>query len=156
MLFNENNLRNEQDEQSVKQKQENNTQNSRGMEGEPMGGHKFGEEGNTTPMGDDKDNPSRYAGYTNGYFARTEPSDEDTANNNFKAGYQQGAPDYEAAQPNVPGPQEVPDQQKVGEDGNQQEQQQQEPYHEPGLDEPQPDHGAGNTETGEEKDHIET
>jgi hypothetical protein len=93
--------------------------------------------------------------YTNGYFARTAPSDEDTANNNFKAAHQEGEPNYDAAQSNIPGPQEVPDQQKVGEGDNTQEQQGQQ-YHEPELGEQQPDHGSGDTETGEEKDHIET
>lgn len=125
-------------------------------EGQPMGGHKFNQEGSPTPMGDDKDNPSRNAGYTNGYFARTEPLTEDTANNNFKAAYQEGAPDYDAAQPNVPGPQEVPDQQKVGEDNDNGQEQQQQAYHEPELGDQQPDHGSNGTETGEEKDHIET
>src|SRR6218665_915048 len=58
--------------------------NAPGMEGEGAGGHKFGEI-NNTPSGDDKNNPSRNAGYSNGYFARTEPSDEHPENNNFKA-----------------------------------------------------------------------
>lgn len=86
-------------------------------EGQPMGGEKFGQDGNPTPTGDDKDNPSRNAGYTNGYFARTQPSEEDTADNNFKAPEQQGGADYDKAQLNVAGPQEIPDQQKVGENG---------------------------------------
>lgn len=86
-------------------------------EGQPMGGQSFGQDGNPTPTGDDKDNPSRNAGYTNGYFARTKPSEEYTANNNFKAPEQQGEPDYDNARPNVAGPQEVPDQQRVGGDG---------------------------------------
>lgn len=85
-------------------------------EGQPMGGQTFGEDGNPTPTGDDKDNPSRNAGYDNAYFARTKPSEEYTANNNFKAPEQQGSPDYDKAQPNVAGPQELPEQQKVGED----------------------------------------
>lgn len=68
-------------------------------EGQPMGGHNFNKDGNPTPLGDDKDNPSRNAGYTNAYFARTEPLHEDTANNNFKAPDQQGEPDYDKAQP---------------------------------------------------------
>lgn len=85
-------------------------------EGQPMGGQSFGHDGNPTPTGDDKDNPSRNAGYTNGYFARTKPSEEYTDNNNFKAPEQQGEPDYSKAQVNIAGPQEVPDQQKVGED----------------------------------------
>src|SRR6187402_2490985 len=49
--------------------------NAPGMEGEGMGGHKFGNE-NHPPTGDDPANPSRNAGYTNGYFARTAPSEE--------------------------------------------------------------------------------
>lgn len=149
MLLNDSNLQTEQNDQpasGVKNK---------AMEGEGMGGHQFGRDGKSTPMGDDKDNPSQNAGYTNGYFARTGPSDEDTANNNFKAAHQEGEPDYDAAQgqPNIPGPQEVPDQQKVGEDTQNAPDQ---PYHEPELGEQQPDHGSGATETGEEKDHIET
>lgn len=85
-------------------------------EGQPMGGQSFGEDGNPTPTGDDKDNPSRNAGYTNGYFARTKPSEEYTADNNFKAPEQQGEPEYDNAQANVAGPQELPEQQQVGED----------------------------------------
>lgn len=124
-------------------------------EGQGTGGKNFGEE-NKTPSGDDKNNPSRTAGYTNAYFARTEPSDEHPENTNFKAPEQEGAPDYSKAQTqssdepkpdkvergngendrpnpaspyregkeegqdsdeeNIPGPQELPDQQKVGED----------------------------------------
>lgn len=84
-------------------------------EGQPMGGHKFNQDGNP-PMGDDKANPSRNAGYTNGYFARTKPSEEYTADNNFKAPEQQGEPEYDNAQANVAGPQELPEQQQVGED----------------------------------------
>ncbi|MEO6151258.1 MAG: hypothetical protein ABIN95_00295 [Mucilaginibacter sp.] len=64
-----------------------------GMESHGAGGEKFGEE-NLTTAGDDKNNPSQHAGYTNGYFARTEPSDENPQNNNFKDGDQQGEPDY--------------------------------------------------------------
>lgn len=124
-------------------------------EGKGVGGEKFGEE-NNVPAGDDKNNPSRNAGYTNAYFARTEPSDEHPEDSNFKPAYQEGSPDYSKAQPqnavepkpdkvergngendrpdsaspyregkeehtedednNIPGPQELPDQQKVGED----------------------------------------
>jgi hypothetical protein len=126
------------------------------MESEGAGGQNFGRDGKATPMGDDKDNPSQNAGYSNGYFARVAPLDEDTANNNFKADGQDGEPDYDAAHgTNTPGPQEVPDQQKVGGDSEQQESQEQ-TYKEPGLDDPQPDHGSGSTETGEERNHIET
>ncbi|RZA02382.1 MAG: hypothetical protein EOP47_07050 [Sphingobacteriaceae bacterium] len=66
-------------------------------EGEPMGGQKFGESGNTY-AGDDKNNPSQNAGYTNEYFRRTEPSDENTEEINFKVIYQKGSPDYDKAQ----------------------------------------------------------
>jgi hypothetical protein len=134
--------------------------NSRGnmkpvREGEGMGGQNF-QRNNNTPAGNDKNNPSRYAGTSNAYFNRTEPSEEHPEDTNFKAPYQDGAPDYDKAQPrfqirseapkpekvergngendrphkgeqyqegtadnenepNVPGPNEVPDQQKVGE-----------------------------------------
>jgi len=66
-------------------------------EGEPMGGQKFGESGNTY-AGDDKNNPSQNAGYTNEYFRRTEPSDEHPENSNFKVKEQEGSPDYDRAQ----------------------------------------------------------
>jgi hypothetical protein len=49
---------------------------------------------NNTPSGDDKNNPSQLAGYTNGYFKRTEPSDEHPENTNFKAEHQDGEPQY--------------------------------------------------------------
>lgn len=125
--------------------------NAPGMEGEGMGGHKFGNE-NHPPTGDDPANPSRNAGYTNGYFARTEPSQEQPENNNFKSPQQQGEPNYHTAKspnpdenknqqeqqgnsgqsntehdeqhhhkqdygsdaPEIPGPGEKPEQQKVG------------------------------------------
>lgn len=123
-------------------------------EGKPMGGQNFGQN-NLTPAGDDKNNPSQNAGYSNAYFARTEPSEEHPEDTNFKSEYQNGAPDYNSAQlsstltnespkpekvergdgendrphkdeayeegtadndqVNNPGPNEVPDQQKVGE-----------------------------------------
>jgi hypothetical protein len=122
-------------------------------EGQPMGGENFGAN-NVTPSGDDKNNPSQNAGYTNAYFRRTEPSEEHPENSNFKPLDQEGRPDYDKAmpkssnedydakpdngdkpkpqqtyqegtddndgenngKPNIPGPNEVPDQQKVGED----------------------------------------
>jgi len=124
-------------------------------EGEGTGGHNFGKS-NLTPAGDDKNNPSQNAGYSNAYFARTEPSEEHPENSNFTAKQQDGEPDYSKAQPNnstkseapkpevpkrgngendrphpqqpyqegttdsektnIPGPNELPDQQKVGED----------------------------------------
>jgi len=128
-----------------------------GMEGKPMGGQNFGNN-NLTPAGDDKNNPSQSAGYSNAYFDRTEPSEEHPEDTNFKAAEQDGAPDYEKTQShaditndspkpetrergngendrphksesyqegtadndgqqqtNIPGPIELPDQQKVGE-----------------------------------------
>ncbi len=129
-------------------------ENKTGTEGKAVGGEKFGKNNNTY-AGDDKNNPSQNAGYTNEYFRRTEPSDEHPEDTNFKAKDQDGAPDYDSAQPrmnsepkpekvergngendrphkggnyqegtddndgssqvNIPGPEELPDQQKVGE-----------------------------------------
>lgn len=71
-------------------------------EGKPMGGHKFGEESHP-PTGDDKNNPSQNAGYTNAYLAKTEPSEEYTDNNNFKAPGQEGEPNYQQILPLEPG-----------------------------------------------------
>ena len=129
-----------------------------GTEGKAMGGGNFGKN-NLTPSGDDKNNPSRNAGYTNEYFRRTEPSDEHPEDTNFKSANQDGQPEYDKAHPastiyseipkpehpeergdgendrpheetpyqegtddndgsgvvNIPGPNELPDQQKVGE-----------------------------------------
>ena len=68
-------------------------------EGQPTGGQKFGEE-NNTPSGDDKNNPSQNAGYSNEYFRRTEPSEEHPESTNFKPEDQEGEPDYDSAQPN--------------------------------------------------------
>jgi hypothetical protein len=150
----------DEDEDNIKQKDlEKNYLFGKGdfkpnpTEGQPVGGEKFGEE-NKTPSGDDKNNPSRNAGYSNAYFARTEPMEEHPENSNFTAN-DEGVPDYSKAQPqasnndpkpekvergngendrpkhdspyhekeqaeneqeNIPGPQELPDQQKVGED----------------------------------------
>jgi len=124
-------------------------------EGQGAGGQNFGEN-NLTPAGDDKNDPSQNAGYTNAYFARTEPSEEHPEDTNFTAKHQDGRPDYDKAQSdkstrneapkpekpergdgqkdhphpqepyregtadneetNIPGPNELPDQQKVGED----------------------------------------
>ncbi|RYY37121.1 MAG: hypothetical protein EOP46_03830 [Sphingobacteriaceae bacterium] len=67
--------------------------NDEGMEGNPAGGHTFGEDGSTQP-GDDKNNPSQNAGYSNEYFRRTEPSEEHPENNNFKNEDQDGEPNY--------------------------------------------------------------
>jgi hypothetical protein len=111
-------------------------------EGTGEGGQNFGKD-NLTPAGDDKNNPSQNAGNGNAYFARTEPSEEHPEDSNFTAEYQDGAPKPEKtergngendrphpqeeysegtadndgdAEPNIPGPNELPDQQKVGED----------------------------------------
>jgi hypothetical protein len=91
-------------------------------EGQPMGGENFGAN-NVTPSGDDKNNPSQSAGYTNEYFRRTQPAEEHPEKTNFKLGedpkYQQGTADADGqnnAKPNIPGPNELPDQQKVAED----------------------------------------
>ena len=124
-------------------------------EGEPMGGHNFGKNNNTSAA-NDRNNPSQYAGNTNAYFDRTEPMEEHPEDSNFKAPSQEGSPDYDKAMPeafknttepkpekvetgngendrphkgntyeegngdddnvNIPGPRELPDQQKVGED----------------------------------------
>ncbi|MBK0381092.1 hypothetical protein [Mucilaginibacter segetis] len=127
--------------------------NEPGMEGSPQGGQSFGEN-NNTPSGDDKNNPSQNAGYANGYFSRTEPSEEHPEDTNFKDPNQQGQSNYTQAKDatktgqsdsqhsgqlkneanesksqesyqegtadgedtNIPGPNEVPEQQKVGED----------------------------------------
>lgn len=90
-------------------------------EGQPMGGQNFGSN-NVTPAGDDKNNPSQNAGYSNAYFKRTEPAEEHTESNNFKPGekqvYNEGTVDNDGeanGKPNIPGPGELPDQQKVGE-----------------------------------------
>ena len=78
-----------------------------GMEGKGMGGHHFGEH-NLTFAGDDEANPSQNAGYDNAYFRRNEPAEEHPEDSNF-------TPDDEEEVPNIPGPLELPDQQKVGE-----------------------------------------
>jgi hypothetical protein len=91
-------------------------------EGQPMGGQDFGSN-NVISAGDDKNNPSQNAGYDNAYFKRTEPMEEHTESNNFKPGdkqvYNEGTVDNDGEsndKPNIPGPGELPDQQKVGED----------------------------------------
>ena len=88
--------------------------NDPGMEGQGMGGEHFGQN-NLTPSGNDKANPSQNAGDNNAYFNRTQPSQEHPENSNFVARDQQGRPDVNKGDPNIPGPNEVPDQQKVGE-----------------------------------------
>jgi hypothetical protein len=118
-----------------------------GMESEGMGGEKFNQN-NLTPPGNDAANPSQYAGNTNEYFRRNEPLEEHPENSNFKLQAQEG-------EPNTPGPGEVPDQQKVGEGGNSNSEQQ---YNEgtadndgkvtPAANEPEKDDNG--------KEHIET
>jgi hypothetical protein len=96
MALSENEFANHLDDNS--QSTDNNKPQTKPVrEGEPMGGEKFGESGNTY-AGDDKNNPSQNAGYTNEYFRRTEPSDENTEDINFKVPEQEGSPDYDKAQ----------------------------------------------------------
>jgi len=71
-----------------------------GMEGNPAGGQRFGEN-SSTPSGDDKNNPSQNAGYSNEYFRRTEPLDEHPENVNFKDANQLGQSNYSEANGSV-------------------------------------------------------
>ena len=80
---------------------EEKTGNEPGMEGNPAGGQRFGDTSHT-PSGDDKNNPSQNAGYTNEYFRRTVPSDEHPEDNNFKDPNQLGQPNYTEATGAVP------------------------------------------------------
>ena len=84
-----------------------------GMEGQGMGGSKFGQN-NLTPAGNDKANPSQNAGYENANFRCNEPLEEHLENSNFVAQERQDSPDKDGGQPNIPGPNELSDQQKVG------------------------------------------
>jgi hypothetical protein len=97
MMLNENEFVNHLDDDS-QPTNSNKSQTKPVREGEPMGGEKFGENNNTY-AGDDKNNPSQNAGYTNEYFRRTEPAEEHPENTNFKVQDQEGAPDYDSAQP---------------------------------------------------------
>lgn len=110
--------------------------NTPGHEGQIAGGENFGKS-NVTTSGDDSANPSRYAGYSNDYFKRTEPAEEHPEFNNFKPEHQQGEPithgegyinppqkyqegtsDYDGGtQRNEPA-NANPDQNKVGDGGN--------------------------------------
>jgi hypothetical protein len=81
-------------------------------EGQPTGGQKFGEN-NLTYSGDDKNNPSQNAGYSNGYFKRTEPSEEHPEDTNFKTANQDGTPDYDKAQPYSKMENETPKPEKI-------------------------------------------
>ncbi|HTK19608.1 MAG TPA: hypothetical protein VL442_08855 [Mucilaginibacter sp.] len=89
-----------------------------GMEGQGMGGQSFGEN-NITPAGNDKANPPQNAGEENAYFRRTQPAEEHPENENFVVQNQEEAPGTTKSRPNIAGPQELPDQQKVGEDTKQ-------------------------------------
>jgi hypothetical protein len=89
-----------------------------GMEGQGMGGHSFGEN-NLTPAGNDEANPPQNAGEGNPYFRRTQPAEEHPEDENFVPRDQEGGPGK--SEPNIPGPQELPDQQKVGENISQQD-----------------------------------
>jgi len=113
-----------------------------GMEGQGMGGQKFGRE-NLTPAGNDEANPSQNAGEDNAYFARRQPAEEHPENSNFEA----GRPGDDHGKPNIPGQVELPEQQKVGEDNNDKHPQPQEPYREGTAD---------NDGFKPEKEHIET
>lgn len=102
-----------------------------GMEGQGMGGQAFGEN-NLTPAGNDNDNPPQNADEHNAYFSRTQPAEEHPENSNFVVKEQEGGPGKEE-ETNIPGPQELPDQQKVGEDnsgGDEKQPNPQEPYRE--------------------------
>ncbi|HEY4198246.1 MAG TPA: hypothetical protein VGM63_22050 [Mucilaginibacter sp.] len=85
-----------------------------GMEGQGMGGQNF-DRNNLIPAGNDKANPPQNAGEGNAYFRRTQPAEEHPEDENFVAQSQEGEPGKKE-EPNIPGPQELPDQQKVGED----------------------------------------
>ena len=89
-----------------------------GMEGQGMGGQSFGE-GNLTPAGNDEANPPQNAGEGNPYFRRTQPAEEHPEDENFIPRDQEGGPGKES-EFYIPGPQELPDQQKVGENINRQ------------------------------------
>ncbi|HEY8931610.1 MAG TPA: hypothetical protein VIM55_20580 [Mucilaginibacter sp.] len=109
------NVKEAQLERNLYGKSENNMKPVK--EGEAMGGHSFGKN-SKTPAGDDKNNPSRNAGYTNAYFARTEPSEEHPEDTNFKAKEQDGAPNYSKAQPYANWQNEEPKPEKPEERGN--------------------------------------
>ena len=92
-----------------------------GMEGQGMGGQSFGEN-NLTPAGSDEANPPQNAGEGNAYFRRTQPAEEHPEDENFIARDQEGGPGSKTSEYyNIPGPQELPDQQKVGENIRQQD-----------------------------------
>ena len=78
-----------------------------------MGGENFGSN-NLTPSGNDQGNPPQNAGEGNAYFRRTQPAEEHPEDENFIVKEQGGAPGNNQESQNIPGPQELPDQQKVG------------------------------------------
>lgn len=90
-----------------------------GMERQGMGGQSFGEN-NLTPAGNDEANPPQNAGEENAYFRRTQPAEEHPEDENFIPRNQEGGPGKKS-DVNIPGPQELPDQQKVGENTNRQD-----------------------------------
>jgi len=136
-------------------------------EGQPMGGQNFGQN-NLTPAGDDKNNPSQNAGYSNAYFARTEPSEEHPEDSNFKVKDQEGRPEYSRSQPNSNLTDELPKPEKVERgNGENDRPHKGEPYREgtadndevniPGPNEVPDQQKVGeNAGSDDEKDHIET
>jgi len=87
-------------------------------EGQPMGGNSFGEN-SVTPAGDDKNNPSQNAGYSNAYFGRTEPAEEHPENSNFTPDgenrHLEGTVDSDGVeQQGTGGPMEITDKEKFG------------------------------------------
>ena len=138
MLFEDNDLQNEQDKGSEQSRpnayrvEDDDNEDEKDLtrfddkrpisEGEPMGGQNFGSN-NVTRAGNDPANPAKNSGNSNGYFKRTEPAEEHPENSNFKPGeqavYNEGTVDNDGEaddKPNIPGPGELPDQQKVGEE----------------------------------------
>jgi hypothetical protein len=72
-----------------------------GMEANGAGGERFGQN-SSTPSGDDPNNPSQNAGYSNEYFKRSEPSEEHPEQNNFKDPNQLGQSNYTESSGAVP------------------------------------------------------
>ena len=87
-----------------------------GMEGQGMGGQSFGEN-NLTPAGNDEANPPQNAGEGNAYFRRTQPAEEHPEDENFIPRDQAREPGKKS-EVYIAGPQELPEQQKVGENMN--------------------------------------
>lgn len=137
MLFEDNDLQNEKDlnestgQTNAYRVEDDNNKDEKDLtrfddkrpisEGQPMGGENFGSN-NVTRAGNDPANPAKNAGTSNAYFKRTEPAEEHPEDNNFKpdekAAYTEGTVDNDGEsddKPNIPGPGELPDQQKVGE-----------------------------------------